>query len=398
LRDVHLAVGVSVEDALAAFRASPDVLYAEPNYVLHSDAIPNDSQFGTLWGLNNTGQSGGTADADIDAPEAWDVSTGDSSIVVGVIDTGVDYNHPDLAANIWTNPGEIAGNGIDDEGDGFIDDVHGYNFVANNGNPLDDNGHGTHTSGTIGAIGNNNVGVVGVNWHVKIMAIKFLDSFGSGSTTGAINAVNYSATMHAKGVNIKLTSNSWGGGGFFAGAARCDQCDPLAGMLFVAAAGNSGLNTDVSVNYPSGYPLDNIIFGGGERSERPQGIVLELRRDDRRSGGAGSGCSQHNSQQHVQHVQRHVDGDAARCGRRGFGVERVPDGHVSADSRRHFCRRRPEQCFSCQRPDAGGDGRPAECTGNAQATGTDCHRHDARGRLGGRHSADDLRRQFFVAG
>src|SRR5262245_17764161 len=268
LHDVHLAAGASVEDALAAFQASPNVLYAEPNYVLHTDAIPNDPQFGSMWGLNNTGQSGGTADDDIDAPEAWDISTGNSSIVVGVIDTGVDYNHPDLAANIWTNPGEIAGNGIDDDNDGFVDDVHGYNFVANNGNPLDDNGHGTHVSGTIGAIGNNNVGVVGVNWNVKIMAIKFLDSSGSGSTTAAINAVNYAATMHAKGVNIKLTSNSWGGGGFSQALQDAINATRTAGMLFVAAAGNDGENTDTNVNYPSCYPLDNIIsVAASDRNE-----------------------------------------------------------------------------------------------------------------------------------
>src|SRR4029079_17667226 len=150
LREVHLATGVTVADALETYRARPDVLYAEPNYRLYADSIPNDTRFGELWGLNNSGQSSGTADADIDAAEAWNVSTGSNSIVVGVIDTGVDYNHTDLAANIWTNPGEIPRNAIDDDGDGYVDDVHGYNFVANNGNPMDDNGHGTHVSGTIG--------------------------------------------------------------------------------------------------------------------------------------------------------------------------------------------------------------------------------------------------------
>ncbi|HEY2415839.1 MAG TPA: S8 family serine peptidase, partial [Pirellulaceae bacterium] len=259
LTELHLASGVSVDDALATYRARPDVLYAEPNYRIHTDAIPNDTQFGQLWGLNNTGQSSGTADDDIDAAEAWNISTGSSTIVVGVIDSGVDYTHPDLAANIWTNPGEIPGNGIDDDGDGFIDDVHGYNFVANNGNPMDDLGHGTHVSGTIGAIGNNGVGVAGVNWNVQIMAIKFLDSSGSGTDSAAIAAINYAALMHSRGVNIKLTSNSWGGGGFSQALQDAIAATQQQGMLFIAAAGNSNFNTDTTPNYPSGYPLDNII-------------------------------------------------------------------------------------------------------------------------------------------
>jgi hypothetical protein len=259
LTDVHLASGVSVEEALAAYRARPDVLYAEPNYRIHTDAIPNDSRFSELWGLDNTGQSSGTADADIDAPEAWNISTGSSNIVVGVIDSGVDYNHPDLAANIWTNPGEIAGNGIDDDGDGFVDDVHGYNFVANNGNPMDDLGHGTHVAGTIGAIGNNGTGVAGVNWHVQIMAIKFISAAGSGTDAAAIGAINYAAMMHSRGVNIKLTSNSWGGGSFSQALQDAIAATQKQGMLFIAAAGNSNVNTDTSPNYPSGYPLDNII-------------------------------------------------------------------------------------------------------------------------------------------
>src|SRR5262249_31070114 len=152
------------------YRANPNVLYAEPDYRLSIDRMPNDPAFGDLWGLNNTGQTGGTPDADIDAPEAWDQTTGSASTLVAVLDTGIDYTHPDLAANIWTNPGEIPGNGKDDDGNGFIDDVHGYNFVANNGNPMDDNNHGTHVSGTIGAVGNNGVGVTGINWNVRMMA------------------------------------------------------------------------------------------------------------------------------------------------------------------------------------------------------------------------------------
>ena len=211
----RLPAGLTVANAVQALSANPNVKYAEPNYVVHADVfIPNDPQFDQLWGLDNFGQTGGTPDADIDAPEAWDISTGTGAIVVGVIDTGVDYTHEDLAGNMWTNPGEIPGDGIDNDGNGFVDDVYGYDFINDDGDPFDDNDHGTHISGTIGAVGNNGIGVVGVNWDVQIMALKFLSAGGSGSTAGAIAAVDYATMMRNSGVNIQLTSNSWGGGGF----------------------------------------------------------------------------------------------------------------------------------------------------------------------------------------
>ena len=128
------------------------------------------ARFSELWGMHNTGQTGGTPGADIHAPEAWDITTGSRQIIVAVIDTGVDYTHPDLTNNIWTNPGEIPGNGIDDDGNGYVDDVHGYDFVNNDGDPMDDHDHGTHCSGTIGGEGNNGIGVAGVCWQVRIMA------------------------------------------------------------------------------------------------------------------------------------------------------------------------------------------------------------------------------------
>src|SRR5262249_43903516 len=152
------------------------------NYIYHALVVPNDPEFPNLWGLQNTGQNGGVPGADVSATRAWGLSTGSSSILVAIIDTGIDYNHPDLAANVYSNPGEIPANGLDDDGDGFVDDVHGYDFANNDSNPFDDNGHGTHVSGTVGAVGNNARGVVGLNWHTSLMALKFLDADGNGST------------------------------------------------------------------------------------------------------------------------------------------------------------------------------------------------------------------------
>jgi len=250
----RLGPGRSVESAVEALRHNPNVQYAEPNYVVNLDLVPNDPRLNELWGMINTGQTGGTPDADIDADMAWTVSTGSSNVVVGVIDTGVDYNHPELAANIWTNPGEIPGNGIDDDNNGYVDDVHGYDFYNHDGDPIDDHYHGTHVSGTIGAVGDNNIGVVGVNWHVKIMGLKFLSSGGSGSTAGAIEAVDYSVMM-----GVDMTSNSWGGGGFSQALYDSIQAAGVANMAFVAASGNNGANTDTSPHYPSAYDLSNII-------------------------------------------------------------------------------------------------------------------------------------------
>jgi len=250
-----LGPGVSVEQAIERFRNHPLVRFIEPNYVLSIDVVPNDPRLGELWGLINTGQTGGTPDADIDADMAWNVSTGSDQILVGVIDTGIDYNHPDLAPNVWTNPGEIPGNGIDDDGNGYVDDIHGWDFYNNDGDPFDDHSHGTHCAGTIGAVGNDGIGVAGVNWHVKIMGLKFLGSGGSGSTANAVLAVDYATMM-----GVRLTSNSWGGGGYsqelYDAIARANA----ANIAFVAAAGNGyGQNTDVTPNYPSAYDLPNII-------------------------------------------------------------------------------------------------------------------------------------------
>ena len=247
------------------------VEYVELNYILslalHPNNSPDDTSYGELWGLNNTGQSGGTPDADIDAPEAWHAfTTGSSSVIVGVIDTGVNYNHPDLVNNIWTNQIELNGTaGADDDNNGYIDDIHGYNAYGNNGNPMDDNGHGSHTAGTIGAEGNNSLGVVGVNWDVSIAACKFLNSIGQGSTADAIQCFDYFNQLRADGHNVVVTNNSWGGGGFSQALMDAMAGDPAKRILHAAAAGNGDpffgnpIDNDLTPHYPSSYNLDNII-------------------------------------------------------------------------------------------------------------------------------------------
>ncbi len=250
----------SVGEIVAELNAMDSVDYAEPDFVLHLYNTPGDPSFGLLWGLENTGQSGGISGADIGAPRAWGITTGSSEMVVGVTDTGVDYTHEDLAANIWTNPGEIPGNGIDDDNNGYVDDIHGINAITGSGDPMDDEGHGTHVAGTIGAVGDNGVGVTGVNWNVKMMALKFLDASGGGYTSDAIECLDYVLMMkNNHGVNIRLTNNSWGGGGYSRALYEAIDAAGKAGMLFMAAAGNSSTNNDAAPSYPASYELDNII-------------------------------------------------------------------------------------------------------------------------------------------
>ena len=227
--------------------ANPHVQFFEPDATVETQRTPNDPDFDSLWGLNNLGQTGGTLDADIDAAEAWNITTGSGQRIVAVIDTGVDYRHEDLAANMWTNLGEIPGDGIDNDGNGFIDDIYGYDFANNDGDPLDDNNHGTHVAGTIGAVGNNGIGVTGVNWNVQIMALKFLQADGSGTISAAIEAIDYAVENGAS-----ISNNSWG----FNGAPSQALHDAVAAArsqdhIFVAAAGNGnflgfGLDNDVS--------------------------------------------------------------------------------------------------------------------------------------------------------
>ncbi|NQU21213.1 MAG: S8 family serine peptidase, partial [Candidatus Nealsonbacteria bacterium] len=267
LRGLGLAGQVVVRSSGASTGAVADWLAANVHVASYEldvtrqlQVVPDDTYAWALWGMDNTGQTGGTADADIDAAEAWEISTGSSSIVVGVIDSGVDYNHPDLAANIWTNPGEIAGNSIDDDGNGFIDDVHGYDFHNNDADPMDDNSHGTHCAGTIAGVGNNGTGVVGVNWSSSIMALKFLSAEGSGYTSNAVRAVNYATMMRTTyDVNVRVTSNSWGGGGYSSAMNSAIAASGNAGILFAAAAGNDATNNDVSPHYPSNYAQPSVL-------------------------------------------------------------------------------------------------------------------------------------------
>lgn len=248
------AVAGLIRDFKEAFGDDEAVALAEADHLVFADAIPSDPSFGSLWGLHNTGQSSGLADSDIDAPEAWSLSTGSRDVIVGVIDSGIDGTHPDLAANLWTNPGEIAGNGLDDDNNGFVDDTRGWDFYSNDADPSDPNGHGTHCAGTIGAVGDNATGVAGVNWNVSLVGLRFLSASGSGSTSDAVEAVNYARTA-----GITLTSNSWGGGSYSATLEQAIRAAGNAGQLFVAAAGNDAVDNDLIPHYPSSYNLDNVI-------------------------------------------------------------------------------------------------------------------------------------------
>jgi subtilisin family serine protease len=254
------------EDAVKLLLGHPDVRYVEPNHVVRTLATPDDPRFAELWGLHNTGQTGGTPDADIDAPEAWDLTTGSQDVAVGVTDTGVDFGHPDLAAQQWINAGESCGStdpeaacveradGLDNDANGYVDDWRGWDFANGDNDPADDHDHGTHVAGTIGAVGSNATGVTGVNWNVKVMALKFLDETGFGTTADAI-----SATLYAADNGARVSSNSWGGGPFDQPLLDAIQYGASKGMLFVAAAGNDGRSNDTTPTYPASYASEAIV-------------------------------------------------------------------------------------------------------------------------------------------
>jgi len=264
---VELPGDLPVEEAVERYEDSPDIEYAEPDYKVRpaqSLATPNDPQYSEIYGLNNTGQNGGTADADIDAPEAWGVTPGSADTVVAVIDTGIDTKHPDLKNNIWTNPGESgtdgsgndkATNGVDDDANGYVDDVNGWDFFNDDNTVFDvaaDDRHGTHIAGTIAAEGNNEIGVTGVNWQAKIMPLKFVGPE-HGTISGAIEALNYAV---ANGATISNNSYVEPFSQAFYDAIKAAD---TKGHLFVAAAGNEARDNDATARYPSSYDLPNII-------------------------------------------------------------------------------------------------------------------------------------------
>jgi subtilisin family serine protease len=254
-----------VETVIAALKRDPNVEYVERNVVYHKDDTPpNDPDFSKQWGHFNNGQPinggrSGKPGTDIGALSAWEITTGGSDIVVGVIDTGVDYSHVDLKENMWINDQEIPNNGKDDDGNGVVDDVYGYNAVANSGNPMDDNGHGTHCAGILGAEGDNGEGIAGVNWNVRIMALKFLSDSGSGRLNDALECVNYAVAMKKRGVNLRVLSNSWGGGGYSRALEDAIKRANDADILFVAAAGNDATDNDRHPHYPSSYNVPNVV-------------------------------------------------------------------------------------------------------------------------------------------
>ena len=235
--------------AAAKLEDRNDVLWAEPDYTLRASATPNDPYWGQLWGIQRIGAS-----------SFWPAA----SVVVAVVDTGVDYTHPDLTSQMWQNSAEIAGNGQDDDRNGIVDDVYGADFFSGDGNPIDENSHGTHVSGTIAGAANNSVGVAGVAPQAKIMAMRFLGPTGSGSTSGGIKAIDYAVAKGAKVIN-----NSWGGGGSSLALSAAIDRAQAAGVLVVASAGNDGKNLDSSPSFPAAYPQDAVIsVAATDSSER----------------------------------------------------------------------------------------------------------------------------------
>ncbi len=223
-------------------------LSCSPNWAVYADLTPNDTYYPLQY-----------APSLMQLPTAWETTVGSNSDIVVVIDTGIDFNHPDLSGNMWRNPAEIASNGVDDDNNGYVDDMYGINAITNSGDPMDDHGHGTHVAGIISARGNNNQGIAGVSWQSRIIGAKFLDSTGSGSTANAIKAVNYATALKRAGRSVTVTNNSWSGPSYSSALAAAIADANTAGILFVAAAGNSSSNNDSSPQYPANYAIPNVI-------------------------------------------------------------------------------------------------------------------------------------------
>jgi subtilisin family serine protease len=257
-----LKVNVNAIDAITRAKSLGEVEYAEPNWIYQHHTTSNDTYYtnGSLWGMYGSGTTPANQFG-CGAATAWAAGkTGSSTVYVGIIDEGYMFNHTDLTANAGMNPGETAGNRIDDDGNGLVDDVYGWDFAGNNNTIFDGVGddHGTHVAGTIGGVGRNGTGVAGVVWNVKMLGAKFLGSTG-GTTANAIKAVDYFTNLKNKGLNIVATNNSWGGGGFSQALMDAISRANTAGILFIAAAGNSATNNDVTPSYPSGYNVPNVI-------------------------------------------------------------------------------------------------------------------------------------------
>lgn len=267
--------GADMASVARQYEAMTDIVeYASPNDIIQLEepadsysvrdlldrpieGVPNDPQFAEQWALNNVGQDGGKAGADIRALQAWAKTKGSKDVVVAVLDTGVDYTHVDLSSNIWVRPDNIP-QYTDDEL-GTFNDIQGYDANANIADPMDDNGHGTHCAGILGAEGNNNEGIAGANWEVQIMPLKFLGRGGFGSTKDAIEAINYAIDRKQKGVNIRVISASWGSTQKSKALEDVIRAAGEQGILFVAAAGNNSTDNDRRPHYPSNYDLPNVI-------------------------------------------------------------------------------------------------------------------------------------------
>ncbi len=263
----HITTDLPVEQAVKLLNTIGEngggVEYAEPDYLYHLKATPNDTYYSLLWGMNNTGQTvggdPGAANHDIDANLAWDLVTGSSTFVVGMADSGIRQAHQDFAGNIWANSGEIAGDRIDNDGNGRVDDTWGWDFYNNDNNPNDDNGHGSHTAGTVGARGNNAVGVTGVAWTVKLAGLKIASRTGAISVSAAASSLGY-----CTGKGIRVSNHSWGGGAFSTTMSNAVSAARTAGHMLVCASGNGGAdgvadNNDSIPQYPAGYNFDNVI-------------------------------------------------------------------------------------------------------------------------------------------
>jgi len=264
------------ERALSFYQQHAQVAYAEADARIQINALPNDPLLDQLWGMQNTGQAingtTGAIGADMGAAFAWGIWTGDPNYRIAVIDTGIDYTHVDLAANIWTNPHEIPNNGIDDDKNGYVDDVHGYDTVNEDGDPFDDNGHGTHVAGTIGAVGNNHIGVTGVNWQCQLVAVKALDDEGQGFVSDVIEAIEYVVAN-----NINLSNNSYGFNANSQALSDTILASQRIDHLFVTAAGNDvGRNIDIFPVYPASYDLDNILVATGTDSRDVLSFVANI--------------------------------------------------------------------------------------------------------------------------